>query len=139
MDLEWKEPPPEALKPQLAAGFYGKVAVELRKRPEEWALVPREFASEESAKSAAMNIRNGRMVSMPRGHYEAVTSGRQLYVRYVGPKGAETNSPRTDTRPDSADPVKVRKWAAEQGIEVSRHGRLPDALVQQYVEATRPK
>jgi nucleoid-associated protein Lsr2 len=34
------------------------------------------------------------------------------------------------------DPAKVRSWATSQGIEVSPRGRVPQALVEQYLASS---
>lgn len=36
----------------------------------------------------------------------------------------------------SADPKKVRAWAAEQGYEVAASGRIPKAIMADYLDAT---
>jgi hypothetical protein len=168
MDLEWGAPPPEAmLPPRVAGGFYGTLAKMLRERPNEWAVMPREYASVESARSAAANIRNGRVRAMPAGHFEVAVHEKTLWIRYdeEGAKKAEAEAAekpaeepaaprqrpeqrRAGGRPryeddGSADeddrkayPARVRAWATLNRIEVPKHGRLPNELMERYSAAT---
>jgi Lsr2 len=46
------------------------------------------------------------------------------------PQGRSTPPKHT-----AADPKAVREWAAEQGLECPARGRIPEALVELYVEA----
>lgn len=139
MELVWKKPPPEAFVAQ-PNGFYALLATALREQPGEWAELPREYASSDSAKSAAANIRNGRVQALAKGQFEAVAHDKKIYARYVGhlveesPDEAEAKVVQPSPTP-THDPVKVRQWASEQGIEVSKHGRLPDGLLRQYAAA----
>ena len=38
--------------------------------------------------------------------------------------------------PVTADPKKVRAWAAEQGYEVAPSGQIPKAIMADYLDAT---
>lgn len=50
--------------------------------------------------------------------------------------GRSTRKARPARRPvPKADTSAIRAWAAEQGIEVSRSGRIPAAVVEQYEAA----
>ena len=144
MKLEWTAPPPEAFH-QGGTLFYMEVAAALREHPGEWAVIPREFATPNSAKNGAATIRTGRNRAMPKGEFEAVAHERVVYARYVGEKedDEEGTGPGASVVPiggpvvEKYDPVKVREWAQSVGIEVSKHGRLPQSLIQKYEDAQK--
>jgi hypothetical protein len=52
--------------------------------------------------------------------------------RLWAPLKLDYPQPAADAGPSSAE---VRAWAAEQGIDVPRRGRLPEAVVEAYMEA----
>lgn len=133
MDLVWEEPPPEALVSR-PNGMYAQLAAALRENPNKWAIIPREYASVESAKGAALNLRNGRVKALPKGDYEVVANGTKIHIRYVGDASKESKAALRSV-PDGPDPAKVRAWAVGQGVEVSKAGRLPQDLIRRYEEA----
>lgn len=47
-------------------------------------------------------------------------------------EGDAQKSPESQERPDAAD---VRKWAAENGIQVSPQGKIAKAVYEQYADA----
>lgn len=86
------------------------------------------------------------MASMPKGHFEAISHEKDLWVRAVpvedqpegDDKGQGSVHPIRRTAPASPSSgvaAKIREWAAGQGIEVAKHGRLPQDLIDQYDEA----
>jgi hypothetical protein len=139
MRLQFAEPPVEALQGNRGSSFYREVAEALREAPGKWAILPRDYSSENSAQSAAQNIRRGKIQAMPEGQYEAVLdkSAKKIYVRYVG-NGGEHADP-TPGQPVDLDsyPVRVRTWAAANGIEVPSRGRISSEVIRQYEEATQ--
>lgn len=55
--------------------------------------------------------------------------------------GAGTTTPSTPApvvRPPRFDTKDVRAWAKTQGIEVNPKGRVPESLIQQYIDAITP-
>jgi hypothetical protein len=145
VELNWGPPPEEALaNPTQSSSFYTQVAAALRAKPGEWAQVPRNFASVESARSTAIRIRTGRMASMPKGQYEAIAHEKNMWVRYMPPEegteegGEQPAGPRlVPTRParDSNGGVsaQVRAWARDNGWpDLPAHGRLPQDAIQAY-------
>lgn len=72
-------PPPSHGRNALYEAFRNA----LRARPGEWALYPREFKNQDSARCTTANINRGRMSTFS-GEYEARTSDCTVYVRYVG-------------------------------------------------------
>lgn len=133
MKLEWTTPPPAAFY-RGGNTFYTEVADLLRDRPGQWALVPRDFASVESAKNAAATIRAGRNKAMPPGEFEAVADGKTVYCRYRGGKGGDVVAIG-----GRHDPATVRAWAAKEGIVVGSQGRLPQSIIQKYEDAHKAK
>ena len=86
MSLTWKKPPKTA-KMQGEPRPYNRsiwqaIADQLRARPNRWALV-REYASPDSAATAASLLRNGRLKIDPQ-HLEIAVDGSDLYLRWVG-------------------------------------------------------
>jgi hypothetical protein len=61
---------------------------------------------------------------------EEQLAARQARLKEIRPKA-------TARRPagDGPTPKEVRAWAAKQGINCSAHGRVPDAIVEQYLAA----
>ena len=49
---------------------------------------------------------------------------------------AEIEAQIKGTAPVTADPKKVRAWAAEQGYEVAPSGQIPKAIMADYLDAT---
>lgn len=153
-DIIWEKPPQVALDAQTVhRSQYGELALALRERKGEWARVPREFASMDSARNTATNMRRGVVKGFIKGEYEAIAHDKQIWVRWIGPKGAqETPEPepsRTVTRPPEPEeddygvndakafPARVRSWAQLNGRQVPSRGRLPEALIAEYEEATQ--
>lgn len=58
-------------------------------------------------------------------------------LRAVGKLGpyAVTAKELVPPAPRDVDPVVVRAWAAETGVEVAAKGRIPAAVVEAYVNA----
>lgn len=48
-----------------------------------------------------------------------------------------TVPPSLDEDVAAPDPAVVRAWAAQNGIQVGKRGRLPASLVARYVKSTR--
>jgi hypothetical protein len=85
----------------------------------------------------------GRVVSVP----EDMVNAYQGYKRAdADPKPADADEPNQKTenelsasnneavKPDAAD---VRKWAAENGVEVSAKGKIKDEVYEKYAEANK--
>lgn len=74
---------PEPTGRQASYGKWSVIADELRSHPGEWAKVD---AAETvpSARNRQAAIRNGRLSGMPRGQFEAVTRGLDIWARFVG-------------------------------------------------------
>jgi hypothetical protein len=153
LNLKWSEPPAEALaNPTQSNSFYVQVAAALRAKPGEWAQIPREFASEDSAKNTATRIRQGRMASMPKGQYEAVSHKKELWIRYVEPaEGTPVEEPQQGPRLVSSQTARaardtnsvaaqIRAWAKNNGWpDLPNHGRLPQDAIAAYHEAMDSK
>ena len=76
--------PADAVTPRPPSWM--QVVSELRAHPFEWAVV-REYASENTARSQASRVRNGRFPAFPADEFEAVhTRSGQLLMRWVGKK-----------------------------------------------------
>lgn len=139
IDMQWEEPPAAALAKQPGeGGFYGKVAAALRERPGVWAKVPRDYASEDSAKNTRSRLHSGRMAGVPKGEFEAVCHGKSIWMRAVkrdGTEGSVHPIRQAPTAPPSGEAALIRKWAQEQGRAVPKHGRLPQELIDAYEEA----
>lgn len=135
--LTFAEPPADALRGNRGSSFYRDVAEALQEAPGKWAVLPREYGSENSARSSAQNIRRGRIQAMPEGQYEAVVDKTTIYVRYVG-DGGEHAEP-TPGQPLDLDsyPVRVRTWAAANGIAVPSRGRISSDVIERYEAATQ--
>lgn len=140
MRLRFVEPPLRALSRQTAsAGFYFDVAEALQEAAGKWAVLPREFGSESSARSAAGNIRRGVVRAMPKGQFEAVVDVEGdkpvVYVRFVG-EGGEHAHPHTEAPIDldrEVDTAVLRQWARDQGIELAERGRIPADVRSRYL------
>jgi hypothetical protein len=48
-----------------------------------------------------------------------------------------TVPPSLDEDEPVIDPAVVRRWAAQNNIEVGKRGRLPASLIARYVKSTR--
>lgn len=136
-DIIWEDPPETALAKQ-ARGRYKEFAAVLREHPKQWARLPGEKKTPESAKATALNIRAGRMTVFPKGEFEVVTEDVKIWVRYVG---EDEQAPALPQQPgerasavdaDSGRGAMVRQWARSQGIEVADRGRLPQSLIDSF-------
>jgi hypothetical protein len=162
MDLVWEMPPQDALT-ATRRGPYTDVIRALKENPGQWARIPRDFKSEDSAKNAATNMRRGIGSFAPRGSFEAVSKGAVVWARIVGgedgdnperdgdddaedngsasAKGAGSSRTAPDTDPELSQ--RVRAWAKEQGYEVAERGRMSrdvfDAYFIQHPTEKRPK
>lgn len=166
-DIIWEAPPQAALDAQtVARSTYGEFALALRDRPNEWAKVPRVFASNDSARNTATNMRRGHVKGFVKGEYETIAHETQIWARFIGPKDgqdapatpAPPRAPRKQTvatpspapkdldegddgsaSPDEtmAFPARVRVWAKLNGFEVAAHGRLPSAVIEAYERDTQ--
>lgn len=156
MDIEWEEPPAVALARVRTPGRYVEFAYALREHPERWAKLPQkegeEARSEKGAQNLAQNIRRGATAGFtPKGHYEAVSDGGTVWVRYVPPaeqpaEGEETGEGKSSAteapgeqavarvRRD-ADPAKVRAWARTNGLNVTDRGRISEDVFSAYARA----
>jgi hypothetical protein len=95
-DVTWEAPPPSrsGKHGKSGEGVHERIALTLKERPEEWALV-RFYANASTASSVASQIRTGTLgADAPRGSYEAAsrtTGGRHaVYARYVGERKADS-------------------------------------------------
>lgn len=58
----------------------------------------------------------------------------------AGPQPPEAEDlPQDDPTETAEGRARVRAWAAEAGVEVSAHGKIPDAVVEQYRDAMAGK
>lgn len=58
----------------------------------------------------------------------------------AGPQPPEAEGlPQDDPTETAEGRARVRAWAAEAGVEVSAHGKIPDAVVEQYRDAMAGK
>lgn len=149
LELKWGEPPAEALaNPTQSNSFYVQVAAALRAKSGQWAELPREFASEDSAKNTATRIRTGRMASMPKGEFEAVAYEKTLWMRHVSGGVDESEQPPAGPRLVSPRPARdstnvsaqIRAWAKGNGFpDLPAHGRLPQGVIEAYRTAMDEK
>jgi hypothetical protein len=143
LELKWGAPPPEALaNPSQSNSFYVQVAAALKAKPNQWAQIPRDFASEDSAKNTATRIRQGRMASMPKGEFEAVSHKKELWVRHTplaegdepapaGPRLVKDSATRS--RDSSSVSAQIRAWGKTNGYaDLPNHGRLPQNVIDAY-------
>lgn len=105
--LKWEAPPFEAVNPRQANSFYGKLSRRLKEKPGEWVKLPEDrITTEASAKQTMHGIREGKMSGMPKGEFEVVRSGAELWVRYAVPQGEDgawkPSRPRLVQRPGKA-------------------------------------
>lgn len=158
-ELVWETPPTEAIERAAGrGGHYLDVALALRERPGQWARIPREYATVDSARNTAQNMRRGHVKGFTKGDYELVPGehgGKPAiwarYIKAVDAPAPETNGdkPSTEEEDGDDDPVskeylaaikaynpKVREWARGQGLEVPERGRLPQALRERYHQET---
>jgi len=111
-------------------------------------VLPAESSTLAGATNTAQNIRTGRLKGFAKDEFEsAVHQGEQgirIYVRYVGPATAATQTAQAPREPaeesgedTSGKAAMIRAWARSQGREVGSSGRLPDALVAEWEAAHR--
>lgn len=82
----WEDPPPEALAYVPRAGSLGDFLSELRERPGEWARIPREYKSRETASAAASAIRRGVLKGVAKGEFAALAYETRVWARLKPPK-----------------------------------------------------
>jgi hypothetical protein len=108
------EPSEEAiLRATGTGGPYLEIALALRKHPNQWVRLTREFKSVDSARNTASNIRRGSVKGFAKGHYEAladtVDDKPVLFVRYTPQAEAPSaqqpapEQPEQPERPDLDD------------------------------------
>lgn len=155
-DLQWEEPPAEALASATVDNtFYGRMAAALRARPGEWAKIPREYASEDSAKNTMSRIKNGRMAGINKGEIDAVHHEKSIWVRAV-PKSAKPGDEAQPSGPrlvqaqavrpaNNGVSAAIRAWAKSNDYpDLPAQGRLPQDVIDAYhaamdqVEAENP-
>jgi hypothetical protein len=122
---------------------YDEFAAAVRERPNEWAVLPGQKATVDSAKGTAMNIRQGRMKAfMPKGKWDAVVDGTTIYVRYTGEATASTGGEDVQQEQVTVEGGKkveasvIRAWARENGFsDLPERGRLPGNVIAAFEEA----
>lgn len=86
---EWTGPPSSALSRKYRD--YTETVNQLRARPGEWARLA-DRSSPSAAYQFALGVRRGQPVAFrPKGEFEGAHQGREVYVRYVGTRGATEN------------------------------------------------
>ena len=141
--IVWETPPETALRSRRH-GQYTEFAAAVRARPGAWAIMPGTKTSSESARSAAQNLRRGKMKDFAKGQYEVVVDGIKIYVRFIGDnEGAGERAPdsgdsgeedhRTQ-QPNSRswEAHRVRLWAQDNGHEVAKRGRMSSEIWAAY-------
>jgi hypothetical protein len=136
MDIEWADPPPDAVfRARNQGGRYTELALALQGRPDTWAKVPEdEGRGEKTAQNLAANIRRGKVKGFtPAGAYEAVNDGASVYVRYLTPKEPGDED---EADPDAVDPKEVREWARANGWpDLGPRGRIGGEILEAYQAA----
>lgn len=154
--LVWDSPSEAAIR-AVRKTPYTNIAEALRLREGQWARLPGEKATPESARNLAQNIRRGTMKDFPKGMFESVADGRYVFCRYVGPPSAETiaasreEEPGSDELPDDegapegspggsapegeasrVDAAAIRAWAGQNGFDIKERGRLSPEVISAY-------
>lgn len=73
-------------------------------------------------------------------HSEDLVSLIEKAIRTARRVGSDPKAPTVvpvTRKRQRVDTAEVRAWAKGQGIEVSDKGRVPDSLIERYVQATR--
>ena len=144
MKLQFQDPPEHAKRPGSGAqpGRYVQFAVELRKHPQRWCLLPSDGArrSEKGAEATAQNIRRGKVKGFAARQYETAVDGTTIYVRFVGEPDEEEKQPEPEE--EEADAGKalaadIRRWAQEEGMNVPRVGKLSRDVIDAYMKSHR--
>lgn len=137
MEIKFEDPDETAriIGTGQQAGKYQEFAVALREHEGQWAVLPEPEGEERTpggANATAQNIRNGKVKGFaPKDSYEVALKGTKIWVRYKGnPMEVKVIEPDEDLG------KRVRRWAANEGIEVPKHGRLSNAILRQWAEAT---
>ncbi|MDR3360241.1 MAG: Lsr2 family protein [Bifidobacteriaceae bacterium] len=73
-------------------------------------------------------------VDLSEAHAAELRGFLQTYIA-AGRKQTGRRSAAPKARTDDFDPAAVRAWAASNGIEVSKRGRVPTAVVEKYKAA----
>ncbi len=142
-EIVWQTPPTHALQQQRRTK-YDEFADALKARPGEWAVLPGTKATVDSAKSTAMNIRNGRMSAFkPKGKWDVVVDGKTIYVRYMGDDAQATTEGEDVQQQDhvevegghKVEASVIRAWARENGFDVPERGRLGANVIAAFEEA----
>ncbi len=138
-DIQWRTPPEHVLNQQRRTQ-YDDFADALKQRPQEWAVLPGEKGSVDSARSTALNIRNGRMSAFkPKGQWEAVTDGTTIYVRFKGEPSTEGEDVQQEhVEVEGGRKVEasvIRAWARENGFDMPERGRLGANVIAAFEEA----
>jgi 2-hydroxychromene-2-carboxylate isomerase len=96
----------------------------------QWAQFPREYASAESARQAARNIRQGKVKALDKNQFEVVTQDKVLWIRFLADDEGQPPEPAEVERDYS--PSEVRRWAKRVGMEVGAKGRLSPEVIEAY-------
>lgn len=139
MDIEWEEPPKTATINGKGPGKYADLVKTLEENPGRWAKVPSltgQPRTEGSAKGLAQNLRRGNIKGFEEvGRWESAFEGTEVWVRYIEPVEGEAPAPRPALSLGNGELApKVRQWAKRQGIGISDHGRIPEAVTLSYLE-----
>lgn len=91
MKVEFREPP---RADAYAHVDHKELAAHLRQRPGEWALVPKEYANNNTARSMACWIRKGNSAYAPEGAFESIARKdaddvTRVWVRFKGEAAQE--------------------------------------------------
>ena len=89
MSVEWKEPGLRKIEKIGREPVWYPLCAELCQRPEKWALL-RTMKDAKSGDNALANLRRGNY-RLPAGRFEFVKRGAEVYGRYLGAEGEESN------------------------------------------------
>lgn len=146
MKLQFQDPPEHAKRPGSGAqpGRYMQFAVELKKHPNRWVLLPSDGTrrSEKGAEATAQNIRRGKVKGFAPRQYETAVDGTTIYVRYLGEPEEPEEKPEPEEEEEGADAGKalaadIRAWALEEGMTVPRVGKLSRDVIDAYMKSHR--
>lgn len=151
MKIDWQDPPEHVhiIGSGSKAGKHLQFALELRKHPGRWAVMPDPgVTTEGSAMAKAQNIRRGKVKGFAPGEYEAGVDGTTIYVRFIGknvtpvetepePEPEDKQEDEQEEEPPAGGSLapQIRQWATDHGYDVPERGRLPRKIIDDYWEA----
>ncbi|MEU1628804.1 Lsr2 family protein [Streptomyces sp. NPDC020096] len=78
----------------------------------------------------------GYEIDLGADNYDKLLEALAPFIRHGRKTGGARRSPGKQPTATGPDPVKVRAWAKEQGIEVSPRGRIPRDVLEKYEAAS---